>query len=363
MSDLNLPSLFARSLTSTTKALSRSALDDATQDLITSALKDLALVHARIEELALFKLQGRVTALEARQAASRPRILTGLGTSTPFVRSLENAEIVTPADRALVENKPSTIRDPSKRREVKIAQYKAEKDIKARIETLRKRRGYTPSPEPISEVSMILSLLPSAGQSQTSEEPTAVEDLLRESTILVLRLCYTQAYAQIESIEQELELLKNAPPMPPENNNKATDNRETQKQLEEDMWKLDVSSSSKGPLLDNKGKPLRPFTILPSGAFKRAQFQSEVFAPGYNLPTMTIDEYLQIEQERGNFITGGGPASLEQPTTSEQLALDSEQDGTAFGADKEEQKRQKDESWAQFTDANPRGAGNTMNRG
>jgi hypothetical protein len=38
-------------------------------------------------------------------------------------------------------------------------------------------------------------------------------------------------------------------------------------------------------------------------------------------------------------------------------------DGTRDGMEKEEMKRLKDENWAQFTDENPRGAGNTMNRG
>ncbi len=31
--------------------------------------------------------------------------------------------------------------------------------------------------------------------------------------------------------------------------------------------------------------------------------------------------------------------------------------------EKAEQKRLKEENWAQYTEANPRGAGNTMNRG
>lgn len=57
------------------------------------------------------------------------------------------------------------------------------------------------------------------------------------------------------------------------------------------------------------------------------------------------------------------PASEAEPTSSEQLAIDAEQDGTAFGEDKAEQKRQKDESWASYTDENAKGAGNTMNRG
>jgi hypothetical protein len=57
------------------------------------------------------------------------------------------------------------------------------------------------------------------------------------------------------------------------------------------------------------------------------------------------------------------PQSEGQPTSSEQLAIDSEMEGAVFGEMKSEEKRQKDEQWAQFKDANPRGAGNTMNRG
>jgi len=53
-------------------------------------------------------------------------------------------------------------------------------------------------------------------------------------------------------------------------------------------------------------QPLRPFTILPAGAANRARFQGQVFGPGHNLPTMSIDEYLQIERERGNILSGGG---------------------------------------------------------
>lgn len=78
---------------------------------------------------------------------------------------------------------------------------------------------------------------------------------------------------------------------------------------------------------------------------------------------MTIDEYLEEERQRGNIIEGGGQASLDQPTTSEQLAMDAEDDGTFFGEQKAEEKRQKDENWAQYTDTHRKGEGNTMNRG
>lgn len=57
------------------------------------------------------------------------------------------------------------------------------------------------------------------------------------------------------------------------------------------------------------------------------------------------------------------PTSQSAPTSSEQLGIDAEMDGTAKGELKAEEKRQKDENWARYTDENPRGAGNTMNRG
>ena len=56
-------------------------------------------------------------------------------------------------------------------------------------------------------------------------------------------------------------------------------------------------------------------------------------------------------------------ASADAPTATELLELAAEQDGTLEADDKTEQKRIKDENWARYTEANPKGAGNTMNRG
>lgn len=38
-------------------------------------------------------------------------------------------------------------------------------------------------------------------------------------------------------------------------------------------------------------------------------------------------------------------------------------DGPVLGELKADEKRRKDEQWAQYRDTHPRGAGNTMNRG
>lgn len=59
----------------------------------------------------------------------------------------------------------------------------------------------------------------------------------------------------------------------------------------------------------------------------------------------------------------GRQASYDAPTESELLELAAENDGTMDAAEKEEQKRLKEENWARYTDENKKGAGNTMNKG
>lgn len=65
----------------------------------------------------------------------------------------------------------------------------------------------------------------------------------------------------------------------------------------------DMSGSIKGGvLLSKEGKPLRPFVLLD----KRQKLRNGVFRPSHNLPTMTIDEYLEEERARGGIIEDGG---------------------------------------------------------
>jgi len=214
-------------------------------------------------------------------------------------------------------------------------------------------------------------LLPSGASSRPSEDEeeldSEVEDALREAILVLLRLLYTHAQTRMDNAEQEFDLLRNAP---------ATDRRpledvpqEQRRTADDNMWRVeplqpvDRRLDGKGPLIDSSGKPLRPFTILPSEAADRARLQSQVFGPSHRLPSMTIDEYLEIERQRGNILSGGGRASQDAPTSTEKLTLAAEMDGTRESEEKAEELRQKQEKWAQFTEANPRGSGNTMNRG
>ncbi|KAF9075344.1 serine/threonine protein phosphatase PP2A-associated protein [Rhodocollybia butyracea] len=378
---LPLPVLFARSLSAASKASNLPTIADQTQDLTQSSLTDLRTIQSRITGLSLFspnetledvstrdlvyllipyvcaQVQDRVKTLERDERLE----------SLTFCKHLDTYGIIPEDEVALYERKSA---NQASRRELKIKQYQKEKDLRARIETIRKRRNQRPvvNSDTPNDFDLISSLLPSADITVTDEDEddSSTDEILRETTLLLIRLCYAQAQSQFQNIDQELQLLRSAPPVVSHSPGaEESDRRGKKKEQEDHMWKLDapVPNADGKALLDSAGKPLRPFTILPAGTTDRARFQAQVFGPGHNLPTMSVDEYLEIERQRGKFISGGGPASENAPTSSEQLALESEMDGTADAEEKSEIKRIKDESWARFTDENPRGAGNTMNRG
>ncbi|KAH9843159.1 TAP42-like protein [Rhodofomes roseus] len=391
MSDIPLSTLFHRALSAIGKATNMPTVQDETQELVRSTVADLRTLQLRTTALSLFsenellediatkdlvyllvpyalaEALGRVRTVDPEERLDRAVYSQRLYRT--FLSSLETYGIVPEPEKALYTQPASSVADAQKRRELKIKQYQKEKEIKTRIQEVRKRRNHgAPVSEPSSDLELIASLLPDSSVKPSGldddDDDDDTEDILREATLLLLRLTYGQAHAQLQSLEQEIRLLRSAPSRPLE---ASDDPRRSKDRENNDMWRLDAplpqgGPDGKGPLTDSSGKPLRPFTILPSSP-NREQLRQQVFHPDHRLPTMTIDEYLELEQQRGNIITGGGPASEARLTTKEQLALDSEQDGALFGEEKEEEKRQKDEKWAQYTDTHPKGAGNTLNRG
>ncbi|PPQ63051.1 hypothetical protein CVT24_005906 [Panaeolus cyanescens] len=387
---LTISALYERILKNASKVNELPTIADETQELVAECLNNLKDLFARIINLGIFspnetledistrdliylsapyvysEVQGRLKTIDRiSRLQSLLEAQKYLGT---FIDLLNRYQIIPAEEKNLYDKKTASVADFAKRRELKINQYKKEKELRARIEKIRKDSGQTPAAdETLNDFDLIASLLSHDSEKGDDEDPySEAEEVLRETVLILLRLNYAHACTQLQNAEQEIALLKNAPPEP-ENEPPKDDTREKRKQEERNDWRLDIpvagGPDGKGPLMDSAGRPLRPFTILPSDAGERARLQAQVFGPDYRLPTMSIDEYLEIEGQRGNIITGGGPGSEAAPTSKEQLALDAEMDGTVEGELKSEQKRQQDEKWAQFTDANPRGAGNTMNRG
>jgi immunoglobulin-binding protein 1 len=161
-----------------------------------------------------------------------------------------------------------------------------------------------------------------------------------------------QTFSALEAIAQELQILSLRPPTPSQDAEKTFDGRQKDRRHGQSSEKLDNISQAaifprNGPILSVEGKPLRPFTLLDN----RQRIRDGVFRPDHSLPTMTIDEYLEEERKRGGIIEGGGEASMTQPEPNED------------DMDLADQETIKARAWDEFKEENPKGSGNTLNRG
>ncbi|KAI9848482.1 MAG: hypothetical protein M1838_000505 [Thelocarpon superellum] len=218
--------------------------------------------------------------------------------------------------------------DASARRNTKIARFREERELKKKLAFLQ-------------------------------QNPTALQNddgALRDLHLSSVRLATHETFSSLESIAQELDILAMAPSIPrPGSESLDQDNRQRSshggrnaysERLDPPMSQLLVNGGA-GPILDQNGRPLKPFTLLNT----RERMRNGVFRPGHNLPTMTIDEYLEEEKRRGGIVEGGGEQSGIRPTPDE--------DDMA----KADEETIKAREWDDFTESNPKGAGNTMNRG
>ncbi|KAK7403124.1 Type 2A phosphatase-associated protein 42 [Neonectria punicea] len=204
--------------------------------------------------------------------------------------------------------------DAAARRDGKIANYKAEKQLKDKLETLRRNPRYLDHGD---------------------------EELVRELYLTHVTFAVHSTFQALDSLNREFDILAQAPPSLPTSASDAAKPDDDDSRLDQPMRR---PLAGGGPLLSSQGKPLQPFTLVGS----RTDLARGVFRSGHNLPTMSIDEYLEEEKRQGNILQGGVE---EKPVVDED--------------DMEEADRAtyKARAWDEFTDHNPKGAGNTLNRG
>ena len=275
-----------------------------------------------------------------------------------FLRRLFQLSVLPPSTRALIQQQLNTARvnlqepdsdsngtaqNPSSSRpipprELKIALFKLERALTQSLDDFRKRYAASKKLTAKLPSDVFFDLLLSSSDPSQSRDSRSRNDgdddqdddeeddederdegsssaaaqgtptTLRQYLLLQLNLHAVKASSSLQSSFQELELLANMPPPNPQA--QAEDEARSKQDAE---WRLDQSLSTdrgfSGPLLDERGKPLRPFTILSSSAAQQAnrqQLRDQVFQQSHRLPTMTIDEYLEEERRRGNIIEGGG---------------------------------------------------------
>ncbi|KAF8743646.1 hypothetical protein AX14_001701 [Amanita brunnescens Koide BX004] len=278
---MSLSELFAKSLSAASKVTNLPTVERETQELIQSCLQDLIMIQSRLVALSIFspnelledigttdlvylfvpyvhsEVLDRIKTVEITerlQVLDRAQRLL-----RDFASSIENYEIVPESERALYQRKASAVRDPKQKRELKIMQFKTEKDLRAKLEAIRDRRGWrSVTAGDGNNFDLISMLLPSGAGSRPSEDEedldSEIEDALREAILVLLRLLYTQAHNRMDNMEQELDLLRNA--STPDRRPEEDVRREQRRTADEDMWRVDAQRGfdGKGSLLDSSGK-------------------------------------------------------------------------------------------------------------
>lgn len=179
---------------------------------------------------------------------------------------------------------------------------------------------------------------PSSLKSQSLSNSTDDEDA-RTFHKSYLELLIVQSIQTLEMIKLEADLLSKAPPPQP-TPEPEKDDRQMTRGVPEYSERLDTINNNikGGALLSPDGKPLRPFRLVS----QREMEKQRVFGPSHNLPTMSIEEYLEEERRRGGIIEGGGEKSGIRPEVDED---DYEE------ADKATMKAR---DWDEYVEANPR---------
>ncbi|KAM0792254.1 hypothetical protein ACM66B_004948 [Microbotryomycetes sp. NB124-2] len=284
-----------------------------------------------------------------------------------FVALVEQYAIVPDSQRQAFAGTQHSVQDPSRRRDAKIAQFKIERDVKAKLEELRRRKRASRSKARASTSTAATTLEDDDEDDLDYDSDDDDAEVARPLFINLITLNYIQAQAELSSIDQELELLKHGMSMSDLPSRKENDDKRLHAREEEEAtWRLDKLHDEDGPLLSPEGKVLRPFTILPSkesALSTKLRLKSEVFRPSHSLPTMTIDEFLDIEKERGNILQGGGANSSEavERERNEERAL--KEEDTVKGYEQEERELQKKREWDEYRDTHRKGEGNMYNRG
>jgi immunoglobulin-binding protein 1 len=292
------------------------------------------LINYRLAELILrvSSKNRKATIQKAREAYER------------YLSLLDHYEILSAADKKLYHTyieAPTTFStisttDPNARRAAKIANFKQEKELKKKLEVRLSK--FTKGPGHVLIKKQFLAQNPAYLEND--------DDAIRDLQLTNISLCAHNTFQSLESLNRELEVLAMAPPTPPAGPEALERDYRERMGLrgkdEEYSDRLDrrdiLSTANKGPILSSGGKPLRPFTLLDS----RQSLKEGVFKPGHNLPTMTIDEYLEEERARGGIIEGGGAASGLSPEPDED------------NYEKGDQETMKAREWDEFVEENPK---------
>ncbi|TPX57631.1 hypothetical protein CcCBS67573_g09227 [Chytriomyces confervae] len=244
----------------------------------------------------------------------------------------------------------SASKDAATNRSAKIERFKREKALKLRLESLQ---------QAVDQARKDAATKSSNSESRNStvndEDDFDLRDSeqYREVMLTTLELCVMKCVDEMRVARDEIDMLEQIAKMDSlrlgSSSSASGGGRSAAAAAEalaasrvDDLSALKLKPDS---LLSKDGKPRQPFIITN----KREAFQKGVFRPGHNLPSMTIDEFLENQMKQGAIISGGGKMPEKVVADDNDEADDIE--------------TLKARAMDEFKDANPKGWGNRMNKG
>lgn len=171
------------------------------------------------------------------------------------------------------------------------------------------------------------------------------DEQLRELYLQRLKSLSYEAFNTVEQVLYEIELLTNFTQNPPASSH--SPKQETDNRIEDPTGYTDKLETLNKPLLSKEGKVLRNFTLID----RKTELQKKVRGYGQYGPTMSVEEFLEKEWEEGRMLQGGNDGQ------------DQNNDDDEDDTQRQDNETYKAREWDEFKEANPRGSGNTMNRG
>ena len=309
--------------------------NEAADDIATGDLKYL-LIDAYLGDLIARRTaappQGRADVVRAAEAHLRA-----------FLHRLSAYGLLSAEDRAALDDAEKGVqRDANAQREYKIAKFKRQRAAQAHVAALTAqltgngRGGSGGGGGGKSIVDSADAALPLWARPGVGEE--ADDELDREYVLATLQ---AQALASLDALQlhqQELAILAHM--------------EKVQRDAGSSSAAATAAADARRATPERSGPPLKPIVIKDT----RAAVAARVFQPGWRQPTMTLDEFLELERLQGNVIQGGGPA---QEAAMARAKAEREMNDSDADADEATYKARE---WDEFTDVNPRGWGNRHNR-
>ncbi|KJE92135.1 hypothetical protein CAOG_003153 [Capsaspora owczarzaki ATCC 30864] len=253
--------------------------------------------------------------------------------SQHFVTFLETCELLgllKDSDIAVLASRGADVPgDAQAKRAAKIATYKREKEAKTKFAELLLRTAGTSS---LSKAAA--GKLPDTTDADADAAAAAPgasgldEDTERDMTLGLVELWILKACEQLAFARQETQLIQFAI------NSKAQAGDQDSR-----VRQNAGGSSSDAAASASAAKPLKPFTIT------REMIRRNLLGHGYsNLPTMSVEQFMELEIARGNFLTGGGNEEESKQNQIDQKILEEESN------EESDKATYKARDWDEFTD-------------